>query len=92
MNMKSVATIALFAGLLVGGSALAQTWAPPAEIAPKAPAGETPPAAADQGAPKPAATAAEAKKDKEKECKDKADAQGLHGKARKKFHADCVKS
>ena len=91
MSIKSVVTIGVFAGLLLGGSALAETtWAPPTEIAPKA-APSAAPAAGEPAAAKPAEPA-EAKKDKEKECKDKADAQGLHGKARKKFNADCLKS
>lgn len=92
MSIKSVVTIGVFAGLLVGGNALAETtWAPPAEIAPKADGGAAP-AAGSPAATAPAANPEEARKAKEKECKDKADAQGLHGKARKKFNADCLKS
>jgi hypothetical protein len=49
----------------------------------------TPPAAA--AAPK-ATDADAAKKAKAKECSEKADAQGLHGKARKTFRAKCKAS
>jgi hypothetical protein len=94
MSIKSVLTTAIFAGLALSGAALAeQTWAPPDEIAPKQPAAEAAPSpAAPAEAKKPAASAAEPKKDKEKDCKTKADAKGLHGKARQQFRADCVKS
>jgi hypothetical protein len=55
----------------------------------------TPPAATTApAAPKAPATSADdvAKKAKSKECSAKADAQGLHGKARKEFREKCKKS
>ena len=48
----------------------------------------------ESAAPKAPATSADdvAKKAKSKECSAKADAQGLHGKARKEFREKCKKS
>ena len=102
---RSVVFATVAASLLIGGAAAAQTaghapkpaagttWAPPAEIAPKAQ--QTPSAGAAPVAAAPAAdSAAKAdagKPDKAKDCGVQADAKGLHGKARKKFRADCEK-
>ncbi len=68
MSIKSVVTTGIFAGVLFTGGALAQTWIPPAEIAPKS---STPSAAAPANAAapaKPAASADDARKTKEKAC------------------------
>jgi hypothetical protein len=80
--MKTLASLML-AGALV--FALAQSGF--AQMTP--PAATTAPAA-----PKAPATSADdvAKKAKSKECSAKADAQGLHGKARKEFREKCKKS
>ncbi|MGJ0621454.1 MAG: PsiF family protein [Methylocystis sp.] len=106
-SVKCIAAGVLCASLSLG-AALAEpkspapagnaptTWAPPAEIAPKAaPAAEAPapsaetPAAAAQ--PAPAAPAAKTHAEKEKDCRAQADAKGLHGKERKHFRSDCLK-
>ncbi len=102
MKINKILTTGAFVGALWAGSAaqtIAQTWAPPAEIAPKqapqAQAAPTPTIAAEQKPAAPAAAApktAATKKDKAKECKAQADAKGLHGKERKKFREECVKS
>jgi hypothetical protein len=71
------------------------TWAPPAEIAPKAGPAEAPapkaeaPAAAAQ--PTPAALAPKTHAEREKDCRAQADAKGLHGKERKQFRMGCLK-
>jgi hypothetical protein len=80
--MKTLASLML-AGALVfafGQSGFAQMTPPAATTAP--------------AAPKAPATSADdvAKKAKSKECSAKADAQGLHGKARKEFREKCKKS
>ncbi|MGD9539361.1 PsiF family protein [Methylocystis sp.] len=73
----------------------ATTWAPPAEIAPKAAPAEAAapnveaPAATAQ--PAPAAPAAKTHAQREKDCRAQADAKGLHGKERKQFKAGCLK-
>ena len=83
MNLKATfaaAALTLFAGSL----ALAQTPVKP--VVPAKPAVVTAPAATA-----PAATP-DAKKAKSKACSAKADAQGLHGKPRKKFRDECKKA
>lgn len=93
--MKYLVATAIFAGLLVSGAARAETvWAPPAEIADKVKAegaAGAAPAAETKGSAATDVKAAATPADKEKDCKAQADAKGLHGKARKKFHADCLK-
>lgn len=105
-SVKSIAAGVLCAGLSLG-AALAEpkspapagnaptTWAPPAEIAPKAAPAEAPapkaeaPAAATQ--PAPAAPVAKTHAEREKDCRAQADAKGLHGKERKQFKSGCLK-
>lgn len=70
------AGLALAASLLLAGSAFAQTPAPGAAPAPAA----APAATSKSAKPHSAASV---------ECSKEADAQGLHGKARKKFRSDC---
>jgi len=84
VSIKSIVTTGICAAALLAGGALAQTWAPPAEIAPKS---STPPPAAT-----PAIKVEEPRKAKEKECSAQADAKGLHKKARKSFLDECKKS
>ncbi len=87
MNTNSVGKICAIAGMLFASSAFAeQTWAPPAEIAPKAPQAQAEPIQPTT-AQKPAVEA----KAKGKDCRAQADAKGLHGKARKAFRAECEK-
>lgn len=103
-SMKCIAAGVLCVSLSFG-AALAEsktpapaaptTWAPPAEIAPKAtpavapaPSAEAPAAAAQPASPVPGAkTHAE----REKDCRAQADAKGLHGKERKQFRSECLK-
>ena len=80
MIKTSVLALA-FAGLLAAAPAFA---ASAAKTIPAAPA-VTAPAA-------PAVTPDDAKKMKSKDCSLKADAQKLHGKARKKFREECKKA
>ena len=89
MSIKSIVTTGICAAALLAGGALAQTWAPPAEIAPKS---STPPPAAPPPAATPAIKVEDARKAKEKECSAQADAKGLHKKARKSFLDECKKS
>jgi hypothetical protein len=108
MSMKSIAAGVLFASLSVGAAALAEpkpsasasdsptTWAPPAEIAPKAAASSeapAPSAEAPAAAAQPAthAPAAKTHAEKDKDCRAQADAKGLHGKERKHFKTECLK-
>lgn len=99
MSIKSAAVASASICLLFGASALAeqkapQTWAPPAEIAPKAaPTAPGAPAVAAPAAPAtPALKPDEARREKEKSCQGQADAKGLSGKARRQFRADCMKA
>ena len=86
MNLK--ATFAAAALTLFAGSfALAQTPVKP--VVPAKPAVTAP--AATAPAAKPVVTD-DAKKAKSKACSAKADAQSLHGKARKKFRDECKKA
>ncbi|MCC3245135.1 hypothetical protein LG047_07355 [Methylocystis sp. WRRC1] len=92
-SIKYFAAAGACIGLLFGASALAQqTWAPPAEIAPKAAEGA--PAAGASTTAAPAANAEAApmtKAEKEKSCAEQAAAKGLKGKAKKQFKAECMK-
>ena len=80
--LKSTLTALALAGLFFAAPAVAAGL-------PKPPA----PAAAPATAPaSPAATPEDKKKLMSKECSAKADAQKLHGKARKKFREECKKA
>ncbi|PWB79027.1 MAG: phosphate starvation-inducible protein PsiF [Methylocystaceae bacterium] len=104
MTIKSVMSITIAALGFGASAALAQSWAPPAEIAPAEPAAVAvapEPDAGAKSAAKPAPTAvaaekpassAEEKKAKSKDCTAQADAKGLHGKERKKFRDQCKKA
>ena len=74
-----LAAIAL-ASLLAGGTAVAQTAAPAAKTDTK-----TDTATADKKAPKERSA-------ESLECSKQADAKGLHGKERKKFRSECIKT
>jgi len=105
-SIKSIAAGAVCAGLFFG-AALAEpktsapagaaptTWAPPAEIAPKAAPAATPAPSAEAPAaaapPAPSAAAPKTHAEREKDCRAQADAKGLHGKERKQFKSDCLK-
>jgi hypothetical protein len=83
MNLQGGTTMRIVMGamlsLMIGvGAALAQAPAP----APSTPAPAAAPAA-------PAKMTTDQKKAISKSCSDQADAQKLHGKARKKFRAKC---
>ncbi len=81
MRFKTtIATLAI-AGIMGIGGALAQT---------PAPATPTTPGATGAGAP--ATAAPEDKAAISKDCYAQADAQNLHGKARKHFHSKCKKN
>jgi hypothetical protein len=75
-----LAAVAL-ASLLATGTAFAQTAAPAA----KTDAKTTTAAATDKKAPKEHSA-------ESLECSKQADAKGLHGKERKKFRSDCIKT
>jgi len=81
MKISSLATATAIAGLLMMGSASAQTAAPAKTEATKA---ETK-APAEKKAQKPQTAAS-------LECSKEADAKGLHGKERKKFRSECKKT
>ena len=83
MIKTSVLALA-FAGLLAAAPAFAASAAKTVPAVPAAPV-VTAPAA-------PAATPDDAKKMKSTDCSLKADAQKLHGKARKKFREECKKA
>lgn len=96
MTIKTAISITVFAAGLAASAALAQSWAPPTEIAPAKPIAAAPAAPAPEQAasakPAPVTVAAEKqapsgdeKKAKSKDCSAQADAKGLHGKERKKF-------
>jgi hypothetical protein len=105
-SMKCIAVGVLCAGLSFGAAraestapspagASPTTWAPPAEIAPKAAPTAAPapnveaPAAAAQ--PASAAPATKTHAERERDCRAQADAKGLHGKERKQFKSGCLK-
>ncbi len=69
---------AVLASAFLASSALAQTATPPAKTATTA-------AKTEKKAAKPRSTAS-------LECSKQADEKGLHGKERKKFRAECIKS
>jgi hypothetical protein len=79
MTLSSRLAATAIASLFLMGSAFAQ----PAPST--APAASTPPAAAKTMTKKPRSAASQ-------ECYDEATSKGLHGKARKKFHRDCVRA
>jgi hypothetical protein len=74
--MKFVISAALLSLAIGAGPAFAQTSTPAPAPVPAASAPAAAPAASD-------------KKAISKSCSDQANAQGLHGKARKKFRSDC---
>ena len=77
MTLASRLAVAALASLLVTGSAFAQTTAPAAK--------SDTAAAVDKKAPKERSA-------ESLECSKQADAKGLHGKERKKFRSECIKS
>ena len=81
MKISSLATATAIAGLLMMGSASAQTAAPAKTEATKA----ENKAPAEKKAQKPQTAAS-------LECSKEADAKGLHGKERKKFRSECKKT
>ena len=81
MTLASRLAVVAIASLFATGTAFAQTAAPAAKSDMKTDAAAT----ADKKAPK--AHSAESL-----ECSKQADAKGLHGKERKKFRSECIKS
>ena len=81
MTLASRLAAVALASLLAGGTALAQTAAPAAKTETKTEAAVT----ADKKAPKERSA-------ESLECSKQADAKGLHGKERKKFRSECIKS
>jgi len=80
MTLASRLAATTLAALLVTGPAFAQTAAPAAKA-------DTKTTAAPTGKKAPKEHSAESL-----ECSKQADAKGLHGKERKKFRSDCIKS
>ncbi len=78
MTLASRLAVTALASLLVTGTAIAQTTAPAAKSDTKA-------ATATTKAPKQHSA-------ESLECSKQADAKGLHGKERKKFRSECIKS
>lgn len=76
MTFSSRLAVAALACLLASGTAFAQTTAP---------AAKTDTATTDKKAPKERST-------ESLECSKQADAKGLHGKERKKFRSECIKT
>ena len=83
--LKSTLTILALAGFVFAAPGIAAPAAP--KVVAPAPATTAPAAPAS-----PAATPDDKKKMMSKECSAKADAQKLHGKARKKFREECKKA
>ncbi|MBR0984573.1 PsiF family protein [Bradyrhizobium liaoningense] len=81
MTLASRLAAVALASLLAGGTAFAQTAAPAAKTDTKIDAA----AAADKKAPKERSA-------ESLECSKQADAKGLHGKERKKFRSECIKT
>jgi hypothetical protein len=81
MTLASRLAVAALASLLVTGSAFAQTTAPAAKSDTKA----TTAATTEKKAPKEHSA-------ESVECSKQADAKALHGKERKKFRSECMKS
>jgi hypothetical protein len=73
-HIRSVAVLAFCAALSIAPGAFAQ---------------QSPPPAAPAAAPAPAPAMKMDKKAISKQCSDQADAQSLHGKARKTFRSKC---
>ena len=93
MNMKSAIAISTLICFVCAGSATAQTWLPPKEIAPKTETGAAPPSTTQ--APASSGKTADNPKNKEakaKDCKAQSISKGLHGPERKKFIEDCKHS
>lgn len=80
MTFTSRLAVVALASLLATGTAFAQTAAPAAKTDTKA---DT--ATADKKAPKERSA-------ESLDCSKQADAKGLHGKERKKFRSECIKS
>lgn len=80
MTFTSRLAVVALASLLASGTAFAQTAAPAAKTDAKTDAATT-----DKKAPKERSA-------ESLECSKQADAKGLHGKERKKFRSECVKS
>jgi hypothetical protein len=78
MTIASRLAAVALASLLAGGTAFAQTAAPAAKTETKTDAAAT----ADK----------KARSAESLECSKQADAKGLHGKERKKFRSECIKS
>jgi hypothetical protein len=94
MNTKNTIAIVTLFGALCASGAMAQTWLPPKEIAPKTEAGAASPAVTPAPEPAPVKTA-EGRKKKEaktKNCRAQGVAKNLHGRQRKKFIQDCTNS
>ncbi|WFU73428.1 PsiF family protein [Bradyrhizobium sp. CB2312] len=80
MTFTSRLAVVALASLLASGTAFAQTAAPAAKTDAKTEA-----AATDKKAPKERSA-------ESLECSKQADAKGLHGKERKKFRSECIKT
>ena len=78
MTLASRLAAAALASLLVSGAAFAQTAAPAAK--------------SDAAATTDKKAAPKAHSAESLECSKQADAKGLHGKERKKFRSECIKS
>ncbi|MDA9426040.1 MULTISPECIES: PsiF family protein [Bradyrhizobium] len=81
MTFTSRLAVVALASLLATGTAFAQTAAPAAKGDTKADAAAT----TDRKAPKERSA-------ESLECSKQADAKGLHGKERKKFRSECIKT
>ena len=81
MTLASRLAAVALASLLATGTAFAQTAAPAAKTETKTDAAAT----ADKKAPKERSA-------ESLDCSKQADAKGLHGKERKKFRSECIKS
>src|SRR4051794_36210447 len=85
MTFASRFAIVAVASLFATGTAFAQTAAPAAKAETKTDAKTTAAAPTDKKAPKEHSA-------ESLECSKQADAKGLHGKERKKFRSECVKT
>ncbi|QPF91262.1 PsiF family protein [Bradyrhizobium commune] len=81
MTLASRLAVVAIASLFATGTAFAQTAAPAAKTDTKTDAAAT----TDKKAPKEHSA-------ESLECSKQADAKGLHGKERKKFRSDCIKT
>jgi ribosomal protein L12E/L44/L45/RPP1/RPP2 len=84
MTFTSRLAVVALASLLATGAAFAQTAAPAAKTDTKTDT-KTTAAPADKKAPKEHSA-------ESLECSKQADAKGLHGKERKKFRSECIKT